>query len=182
VSIIEKLFGGGAPAGDEPSSEAGTIRKIARELGNLEPARAREFAAFAFILSRVAHSDLDISEEEVRAMEEIVRSWGGLPEEQAALVVQIAKHQNILFGGTDNFIVTREFNQKASREQKIRLMHCIFAVSAADDSISAVEEGSIAQIARELGFTHTEMVAIRSLYSDKRAVLRSEQEQDGRNS
>lgn len=174
------LFGtpGGEPRGGS-TSESETIRKIVRELEGMDPDRARYIAAFAFILSRVAHADLEISPKETRAMEEIVARWGHLTEEQAVLVVQIARHQNILFGGTDNFIVTRDFNQRATREQKVELLHCLFAVSAADDSISAVEEGSIAQIARELGFSHREMVAVRSQYSDKRAVFQKKEGGEG---
>ena len=169
-----KLFGAEGQAPEAEASDTDAIRRIVSKINDMEPARARHIAAFAFILSRVANADMDISDEEVREMERIVMDWGGLPEEQAVLVVQIARNQNILFGGTDNFIVTREFAKSASRQEKIELMNCLFAVSAADDSISVVEEASIAEISRELGFSHREMIAIRSQYSDKRAVLRKE--------
>ena len=105
-------------------------------------------------------------------METIVRRLGHLPEEQAVLAVQIAKSQARLFGGTENFLVSREFNELASREQKEELLDCLFAVSAADDSISSVEEAQIRQIASELGFTHREFVDARSAYSDQREVMR----------
>ena len=45
-----------------------------------------------------------------------------------------------LAGGTENFLVTREFKEIATREQCRELLDCLFAVSAADDSISGVEE------------------------------------------
>jgi len=161
------------PPGPDKNEEAvGTLRKIVSALERMEPARARHIAAFAFILSRVANADSNISDEETRAMERAVMTWASLPEEQAVLVVQIAKHQNVLFGGTDNFIVTREFNATATREEKEDLLHCLFAVSAADDSISSMEEATISQIARELGFTNQEHVSIRSAYRNKRAVLK----------
>ena len=47
-----------------------------------------------------------------------------------------------------------------------------FAVSAADDSISGVEEAQIRQIASELGFSLEELVQIRSSWNDKREILR----------
>ena len=100
-------------------------------------------------------------------------SWAGLSEEVAVLVVEIARHQNILFGGTENFLVTRELKESATHEEKVKLLHCLFAVSAADDSISASEEGIIAQIASELGIDRAEMVAIRASYRDKRAVMKN---------
>ena len=53
----------------------------------------------------------------------------------------------------------------------------MFAVSAADDSISTAEESQIRQIASELGFTHREFVEARLAYSEHREVLRPFQEE-----
>ncbi|UCF69002.1 MAG: TerB family tellurite resistance protein [Acidobacteriota bacterium] len=170
---IRSFLGLGAPASAPSSGETPTVRKIVRELENMDRDRAHYVAAFAFILSRVANADRQISEQETRRMEQIVQRIGHLPEAQAVLVVQIAKAQNQLFGGTDNFIVTREFKRLASREQRAELLDCLFAVSAADDAVSSVEETVIRQIAEELEFSHRDYISVRSQYADKRSVLRS---------
>lgn len=154
------------------SGETDTVRRIIDKLEAMEPERARYVAAFAYILGRVADADMNISEEETRAMERIVMEQGGLPEAQAVLVVQMAKSQNTLFGGTENFLVTREFNRLASREQKVALLHCLFSVSAADESISAVEDNEIRKISRELEFSHRDYIAIRLAHRDHLAVLK----------
>jgi uncharacterized tellurite resistance protein B-like protein len=156
----------------EEAGETETVRRIIRELESLEPERARFLAAFAFILARVAHADLDISREETSRMEQILQSQGHLPQEQAVLAVQIAKAQHRLAGGTESFLVTREFREIATKEQCRELLDCLFAVSAADDSISAPEEAQIRQIASELGFDLSELVEIRSAWAHKRDVLR----------
>lgn len=178
ISLILKFLGLAEPAGADqhPAHSAGeseTIRRIARSLQKMEPARAKKIAGFAFILSRASHADLSISDEESGEMERQVIQWMGLPEEQAVLVVQIAKSQNILFGGTDNYVVTREFGLTATHEEKVQLLHCLFAVTGSDDSISVVEENAIDQIGRELGFSRREMVDVRSVYRDKRAVMKN---------
>ena len=175
MSLLKNLFGmtsssDPASAGHEGDTE--TVRRIVGKLEALEPETARYLAAFAYILGRVAHADLDISTEETRAMEEIVHSLGHLPQEQAILVVQIAKSQNTLFGGTENFLVTREFKQVTERAQRETLLDCLFAVSASDESISVVEEQEIRQIASELGFTHKEYIEARQKYNEYREVLR----------
>lgn len=149
-----------------------TVRKIVAELDAMEPARARHLAAFAYILGRVAHADLDISDDEVRAMEEVVQRIGEVPEDQAILIVQMAKSQNQLFGGTENYLVTREFRDISSSDERQHLLDCLFAVSASDGSISSAEEAQIRLIADELGFTHREYVDTRSRYSDQREVLK----------
>jgi uncharacterized tellurite resistance protein B-like protein len=153
-------------------AETETVRKIVDELDHLEPERARFVAAFAYVLSRVAHADREISEDETRAMERIVIEHGRLPEEQAVIVVQMAKTQSLVFGGTENFLVTRELNRIASREEKMALLDCLFAVSAADTSISTVEDGVIRQVATELRLEHRDFISIRARYRDRLAVLK----------
>jgi uncharacterized tellurite resistance protein B-like protein len=152
--------------------DTGTVRRIVSELDKLEPQRARYLAAFAYVLSRVAGADLHVSEVETDRMVGLVQNAGQLPEAQAMVVVEIAKNQHRLFGGTENFLVTREFREIASDEQRRELLECLFAVSAADDAITAEEEAQIWQIASELGFSHGDYVQVRLRYSDKRTVWR----------
>jgi uncharacterized tellurite resistance protein B-like protein len=154
------------------SAETQTVRKIVDRLDHLEPERARFVAAFAYILSRVAHADLEISADETRAMERIVSERGQLPGELAVIVVQMAKTQNLLFGGTENYLVTREMNRIASRDQKVALLDCLFAVSAADHSVTTLEDNVIRQIATELRLEHRDFIAVRARYRDHLAVLK----------
>ena len=70
-----------------------TVKQIVAELGEFEPARARFLAAFAYVLSRVAHADSAVCVNETKTMQEIVQKLGHLPEAQAALVVEIARNQ-----------------------------------------------------------------------------------------
>lgn len=165
-----------ATAHESPETE--TVRKIVAALDRLEPDRARHVAIFAYILSRVARADLVISDAESRAMEAMVVREGGLPPEQAILVVQMAKTQAILFGGTENYLVTREFNRLATRDEKLSLLRCLFAVSASDDSISVMEDNEIRRIADELRLTHADFIAARSEFRDRLSVLRKPSEGD----
>jgi len=149
-----------------------TVRRIVSELDKLEPQTARYLATFAYVLSRVAGADLHVSDAETAKMVDLVHRLGHLPEAQAIVVVEIAKNQNRLFGGTENFLVTREFRDIASDEQREQLLECLFAVSAADDAISGEEEAQIRQIASELGFSRPQYLEVRLRYSGKRTVLR----------
>lgn len=172
MSILE-LFGFRRvdESGASVSAETATVRKIVEELDHLEPERARFVAAFAYILSRVACADLQIADEETRAMERIVTEHGLLPEEQAVIVVQMAKTQNLLFGGTENYLVTREMNRIATHEQKLALLDCLFAVSAADNAITSIESNVIRQIATELRLEHRDFIAVKSRFRESLAVL-----------
>ena len=121
---------------------------------------------------RAKRSDQEVSPEEKRLMEEIVAKQGEFAEEQAIIVVQMAKMQSTLFSGIEDYVVTREFNGIATREQKLALLHCLFAVSAANHSISNLEDAAIRQIARELKLTHKDYIDVRLDYRDHLDVLK----------
>ena len=171
-SLLE-LFGW-KPRDSDEMGDTPTVRKIVRSLESLPPDRARYLAAFAYLLSRVANADLDISDEESRQMESIVRRYGNLPEAEAVLAVQIAKSQSRLFGGTEDFKVARELKKLSERKERHELLHCLFAVAAADAEISLDEEQQIRLIAEELGLSHREMADVRSQYNAHRSVLRQQ--------
>jgi uncharacterized tellurite resistance protein B-like protein len=166
---IREWLGLGKPRGGDDED---VIHRIVRDLEAMDPGAARFLALFAFLLARVANVDQDITAEETAEMERLVEAYGGLPPAQAALVVQVAKVQNRLFGETRNFLAAREFRDLAAEDQKRDLLHCLFAVCAADESISVQEEETVRLISRELLLTNDEYLAIRSAYRDKRAVLK----------
>ena len=150
-----------------------TVARIAAELEQLEPDEARFLAAFAYVLARVAGADLEISEAETQEMIGSVREFSDLQPAQATLVVLIAKSHATALGGTENYVVTRQFRTLASRPQRIGLMRCLFAVAAADENISSVENAEISQIGAELGFTSEEVAGLRSAFRDQLAVMKS---------
>ena len=151
--------------------DTATVRRIAAELERLEPEAARYLAAFAYVLARVAHADRRIDAAETAEMQRNVQALGKLSPAEAALAVEIAKSQARLLGGTENYVVTREFRKLATPEQRLALLECLFAVAAADESISTAESAEISAIAEELGFTRPEVNAIRARYRDKLAEL-----------
>jgi hypothetical protein len=163
------------PHAPDPRSETATVRQIVARLEQMPPERAAFLAGFAYILSRVAYSDLHISEDETAEIERIVRDFSGLDEALAILVVEIARTQARLEGGTEDFLVTRRFKDVSTIDEREHLLHCLFAVaSAAGDSISAEESAEIRQISDELGFTLPELNVFRRHYADRLAALRRE--------
>lgn len=170
-----RFLGLGATAeasGDGGTGDTETVRRIASKLERLEPEKAKFLAAFSYVLARVANADLEIDASETEEMERIVRELSRLSEGEAALAVQIAKTQARMLGGTENYVVTREFRRISSREQRADLLRCLYAVAAADGTISGDETVEIAAIAEELGFTRAENNALRSEHRDQLSELR----------
>jgi uncharacterized tellurite resistance protein B-like protein len=173
LSLLRFLGLGRDRATPQGGGESETVRRIAARLERLEPEKARLLAAFAFVLARVANADLEIDADETLEMERRVSVVAGLSEEEAALAVEIAKSQNRLLGGTENYVVTREFRAAATPEQRLELISCLFAVAAADGTISTTENNEINAIADELGLARSDVSDLRSRYRDKLGVLQA---------
>lgn len=161
-----------ARRGTGSETETETVRRVVAALERLPPDVARHVARFAYVLGRVAGADRGVSPEETAAMERLVMERTGLAEEQAVLVVQIAKSQQALFGSTEDYLVTREVASTASREDKLALLDCCMAMAAADADVSMREDEVVRGISRELGLSHADFIAARAAYRDYLAVLK----------
>ena len=114
-----------------------------------------------------------LSSTESAEMERLVARVAGLGQAEATLAVEIAKSQARNLGGTENYVVTREFRRVSTREQRVRLLEALFEVAAADGSISSLESAEIYSISDELGFTRAETNALRSRWRDKLSVFQA---------
>jgi uncharacterized tellurite resistance protein B-like protein len=168
MSIWKWLGLPGAAAADEDDG----LAEIGKALSGMEPARARYIACFAYILTRGARADHHVTEGEMRSMERLVSERGGISPADAQLVVHIARAYSKKSGGTDDFLVTREFNAIATREQKLALLDCLFAVTSSDESIVTAEDNEIRRIANELKLEHGDYIAIRAQHLHNLSVLR----------
>jgi uncharacterized tellurite resistance protein B-like protein len=170
MSVLLRFLGlDAARRADE--GEAG-LDAIAAELDALDPERARFFAAFACVLARVAGADLRIEPAEVEAMEQTMIEIAGITPAEAGLAIRIANTHMERLGGSENFLVTREFRSLSSKQERTGLLHCLFAVAAADDLITGDESNEIMNIAKELGLTHEEALGVRTRFKDKLAEFR----------
>jgi uncharacterized tellurite resistance protein B-like protein len=167
----------GQPAQPSDEAETETVRRIVRALEQVDPARRRYLAGFAYVLARAAHADLEITEDEAQLMEHIVSDIGGLPTSQAVLVVEIARNQTELYSGTEDYLVTREFNETATDEERKAAVSACFAVVASDHEITAEEYAELTEIAEELGLTRAELNVIRNEYRDQLTAIKQMRQQ-----
>jgi uncharacterized tellurite resistance protein B-like protein len=173
VSLFRFLGLGESPEKNRDAGDTESVRRIAANLERLEPNRAKYLAAFAYVLARAANADLEIDPTETAEMERSLAAISDLSESEIALAVEIAKSQARLLGGTENYVVTREFRKNSTPEQRGQLLQCLYAVAAADGTISSIESSEIIGIAEELGFTRAEANALKSQYREKLSVLQT---------
>ena len=162
-----------APPTPDAAADTATARRIVARLEALPPAEARYLACFAYVMSRAANADFHISDEETALMEVFAVEYGGLETAQAVLVVEMAKLQARVHGGTEDFVVTREFRSISTREQRIALLRCCFAIGAVDHSISAIEAATMNQIGRELDLEAADVNAVRSEFHHQLSAVQA---------
>lgn len=145
---------------------------IAGKLDELEPHRARFFAAFAYLLARIAGADLKVREDERDAMEKALQNSTGVSASEASLAIEIASTAMEELGGSHNFLVAREFGEQSTPEERLALLRCLYTVAAADGLITGDEATEIANIGEEIGLARADIVALRSEFKDKLAEFR----------
>jgi tellurite resistance protein len=154
-------------AATSAAGDTATVRRIVARLEAMPPEQARLIAAAAYTLARAAHADLEISDDETAAIERELQAHEGLDEATAVLVTQMAKLQAKTVGGTEDYVVTREFKALANEAQRLDVLRACFAVGAANGSISAEETAVVNEIARELDIDDATLNGIRGEFHEQ---------------
>lgn len=154
--------------------EPAVLDRAAAALDGLPPDRARHIAAFAYLLARVAGVDSRVTSDEMDLMHRLVQREAELTDDEATAVVDLALGDAVKFAGSHNLDVTREFMALSTPDQRLGLLRCLFAVSAADDSVATAEDNEIRRISRELKIEHGDFIRARAEVREHLAVLRLE--------
>jgi len=187
MSYLRRLFGGDdappsaasaaspppAPAAPTPEGDTATVRRIVGQLEALPPDRARLLAGAAYVVSRAANADLEITDDEVDLMERTLVERTGVTEAEAVIVVEIARQQARMFGSTEDYLVTREFKRVSTPEQRLGVLRACFQVAAANDEISSPESAVLSEIAAELDIEPADFDAVRSEHREQLSVVRA---------
>jgi uncharacterized tellurite resistance protein B-like protein len=153
-------------------TDAAAVRRIVDRLESMPPEEARKMATFAYVLARAAAAEFGISDVETRRIEAILVEQG-LSEPQSVLVTEIAKSTARLIGGTEDYIVTREYRELSTPEERLALVRACYLVSAADDTITAGESSVLDEIARELDLEEPQVTAIRAEFGDRFSAVQA---------
>jgi tellurite resistance protein len=154
-------------AAETATGDTATVRRIVAALEAMPPERARLVASAAYTLARAAQADLDISDQETAVIEQALQERGALDEATAILVAEMAKLQARNVGGTEDYVVVREFAKLATDQQKQDVLRACFVVAAASGSISAEESAEVNQIANELALDAAVVSAIRADFHEQ---------------
>lgn len=160
MSLLRFLGLSGSSAGRD--AEPQSLIELTAELESLPEEEARFVSAFAYLLARVAGSDLRIEASEVDTMTQHLETFGGVGAEQAKLLAKSALRTAETYSPSDDHLVARAFADMSNEADRQRLLRCLYAVAAADENISTREDNEIFEVASAIGMQRKEVVALRS--------------------
>jgi uncharacterized tellurite resistance protein B-like protein len=159
---------------DEAKPGVEALDALETALSHVPPDEARRVAAFAYLLSRVAHADHEVTDAEREAMSRLLVDRARLTADQADIVIGLATSRIVHVRGTQDYLVSREVAGRLTVDEKRALVDGLYAVCAADGLISTVEDNDVRRVASEIDLEHHDVVEIRSRYRGSLAVLKAE--------
>jgi uncharacterized tellurite resistance protein B-like protein len=159
LSLLRFLGIGGASKGRE--SEPVSLAEIGAQLETLPAEEARFVAAFAYLLARIAGADLQTDSVERDSIAHRLETFAEIDHDLAGILADTAIHAATTHDATDDHLVARAFRDMSEQPERIRLIRCLYAVAAADEEISTVEDNEIYEIAKAIGISHTDVISLR---------------------
>jgi uncharacterized tellurite resistance protein B-like protein len=167
-----RFLGLGNDAADR-NAEPESLIEIGKLLEALPPEEARLAAAFAYLLARVAGADLRIEETERASIAERLETFGEMSAEQSRLLADTAVRAAELHGASDDHLVARAFRDMTDHGERLRLLKCLYAVAAADETLSTVEDNEIFEVATAIGASRSDVISVRSGWKDYLGTMKA---------
>jgi uncharacterized tellurite resistance protein B-like protein len=158
----------------------GLAAAIHARLAHLPSERIEFVAAFAGLLVRVAHADLEISEAERAALRTLIAEQAGLTVAESAAVAEIVTEHATGLAGIDYAALTETLNAHGTETDKLRLIDCLYAIAAAGSAVTVVEDEEIHAVARALLLSHQQLIEVRTRYKEQLEVIQALRRQRSR--
>ena len=170
MSLLRFLGLTGHEAGRDATPSS--LIELEDELGSLPPDESRFVSAFAYLLARIAGADLRTHQVEQNEIARHIEGFAAISAEHAEILAKSAVRVAEDNGSTDDHLVARAFRDMTDAAERIRLMRCLYAVAAADDSISTQEDNEIFEVGRAIGVPREDIVALRSEFRQYLGTLK----------
>jgi uncharacterized tellurite resistance protein B-like protein len=128
----------------------------------------RKLSLSGGLMAYVAYIDREVTEGEFDQMVAAIQPSLGLDREQASFVAEVAV--STISKNLDFYRLMREFFEATTEEERVHFLDALFAVAAADGSVSHEEMEEIQRISKILKLTHQQYIEAKlSIPRDRRA-------------
>ena len=134
---------------------------------DIDDDRLRKLSLAGGLMARVAHVDLEITDDEYEAIvNSLIAEWG-MDTKEAAFVTEVAVSG--IGPDMDYYRLAREFFTSTTRDERAKFLNILFSIANADGSVSNEETEEIRAIANSLRLTHRQFIdAKKTIPKDQR--------------
>ena len=129
-------------------------------------------AGTAGLLGNVAYADHEISEAEITHIRKVLDEQLSLGAEQVTAVLEMLVKYRVQLFTVENHHYARMVNAVTDKGRRRKLLRLLFALAAADHSISAEEDTVMRLVANALKLTHNDFVTIRAEFREHRDIFK----------
>ncbi len=135
---------------------------------DIDEDRLRKLSLAGGLMARVAHVDLEVTDNEYKAIaNSLITEWG-MSMEEAAFVTEVAVSE--IGPDMDYYRLAREFFTSTEREERAKFLNILFSIANADGFVTNEEIEEIRAIANSLRLTHRQFIdAKKTIPKDKRS-------------
>lgn len=108
------------------------------------------------LMARVAHVDLEVTEDEISAIVAALQKGWQLGRDAAAFVAEVAVSE--VGPNLDYYRLTREFFESTEEQERVEFLEVLFGVANSDGRVSNEETEEIRAIANGLLLTHKQFI------------------------
>ncbi len=136
---------------------------------DIDEDRLRKLSLAGGLMARVAHVDLEVSDDEYKAIaSSLIDEWG-ISTDEAAYVTEVAVSE--IGPDMDYYRLAREFFTSTNREERAKFLNILFSIANADGFVSNEETEEIRAISNSLRLTHRQFIdAKKTIPKDQRAT------------
>jgi uncharacterized tellurite resistance protein B-like protein len=127
---------------------------------------------FSGLLGKVAYADMEISEDEVAKMQSVLSSTLLLKDAQVGSIIEMLQKHSVQLCSIEDYRYVRMINEVCDNEQKMELIEAMFAVAAADETVSSEEDSAIYVVSKGIGLSHKDFVTVRARFKNYLEVLK----------
>jgi uncharacterized tellurite resistance protein B-like protein len=125
----------------------------------------RKLCFAAGLLARISAVDAEISDDEKKAVKQVLSEEWNLSEQQAEIVTQISCDRTLQ--GLDYFRLSRGFFECTTLDERRNFIKCLFKIANASNKTSYDETEEIRRISNSLKLTHKDFIEAKLTIPDE---------------
>jgi len=166
------IFKNESSSHSDANSPSGLYQKIKLQLPENSEKELIIVSCLAGLLSRVAYSDLEISEQEKNKIIQILEEKTHLDLETSKTIGELAFDEIKQLSGTENHKYCYPLNEYLTNDQKYSILLALFSIAASDGITEEDESEEIRLICKGLLLEHKHYISARASVVKSLSVLK----------